>query len=60
MRDWSGGKRKDPVRRARKAIPEATSSRIEANERTEIERTVTAAREKIGHRAVFEPKGPSA
>jgi pyruvate dehydrogenase E1 component alpha subunit len=57
MRDWSGGQRKDPLRRARKAIPEPTARQIEASESEAIGRAAAEARERVGPRQAFAPRG---
>ncbi|MDJ0954447.1 MAG: thiamine pyrophosphate-dependent dehydrogenase E1 component subunit alpha [Acidimicrobiia bacterium] len=57
MRDWTGVARKDPLRRARKAIPEPTARYIEGTESEAIGRAAATARRKTGSRSAFAPDG---
>ena len=56
LRDWSGGGKRDPLRRARKAIPDPTARQIEASEREAIGRVAKLARARIAPRSVFAPR----
>lgn len=53
MRDWRTGARKDPRRRSRKAVPEATAKEIERVEAEAIAAAMTRARARVGSRPVF-------
>ena len=53
MRDWRTGSRKDPRRRARKAVPETTAAEIERVEAEAIATSMGQARALIGSRPVF-------
>ncbi len=57
MRDWSGTKRKDPLRRARKTVPSPTAQKIESSERQTIGRAASEARRLIAPRGIFAPGG---
>lgn len=52
-RDWMAGSRKDPLRRARKTIPEATAHEIEESETENMSHAMMQAREQVGTRPVF-------
>lgn len=47
------GSRRDPVRRARKSVPEPTAQQIEAEQTTAIGEATTLARKRLGSRPVF-------
>ena len=57
VRDWRGIERKDPLRRARRAVPEPTGLQIERSENDAIGRVAALAREQVGSRPVFAPDG---
>lgn len=52
-RDWMAGWRKDPLRRARKTIPEATAQEVERSETENMAQAMMQARERLGTRSVF-------
>lgn len=56
-RDWTAGSRKDPLRRARKTIPEATAQAIERSETESMSQAMMQARERLGTRPVFGREG---
>lgn len=56
-RAWMAGSRKDPLRRARKTIPEATAHEIERFETENMSQAMTQARERLGTRPVFGREG---
>jgi TPP-dependent pyruvate/acetoin dehydrogenase alpha subunit len=51
--DWGLGARRDPVRRARSALPEATATEIEADERALVGEAAGRARAAVAGRPVF-------
>lgn len=53
MRDWATGSRKDPRRRARRAVPETTAEEIERAEAEVIAAAMSQARARVGSRPVF-------
>lgn len=53
VRDWLGGPRRDPLRRARKTIPETAAHEIERSEAKNMSQAMTQAREQLGARPVF-------
>ena len=53
MRDWKLGSGKDPHRRAKKAVPEATAQVIERDEVATIAEAMSRARTLVGSRPVF-------
>lgn len=59
MRDWKAGSRKDPRRRARKAVPETTAEEIERVEAEAIAAAMSRARARVGLRPVFGSRNAS-